>query len=121
MDTKRSISELFNKMALIKIKIKKLENEYINLESWAINNSGVNEYQHKKGKFTNSSRTVYEVTDKAALIKEMGTKQYKEYSTISKTNIIKCIGEKGFQKMFKKGHIAIANTSYFFIFRHKKV
>ena len=114
------MDRLFNEMAIAKTWIKNLEKEYDENSKKAWDLLKGKTFQHEDGTFTKQTREFYGVLDKCALVKEMTFKVYKEHSTISKTGIIKAIGEKGFNSMEEKGVVAVSSTSEFFVFKKKK-
>jgi len=114
------LKDLFDGMADAKIGIKTLEEKYKKDEEKAWDLLKVKSYEHPMGIFTKNTREYYGVCDKCALVKEMTFKVYKEYSTISKSGIVKAIGEKGFDKMKEQGVVGVNSTAEFFVFKQKK-
>lgn len=108
----------FLKMAKIKIKIKKLEIEYKDLEFNAVENYH-KKYENKLGTFYPISANRYTV-DNCKVAKVMGMASYKEHSKISMTGIIKGIGKNGFDKLLKDGGVIHSSTSYYYKFTAKK-
>jgi hypothetical protein len=111
--------ELFKKMEDLKLKEKAIKEEYKELEEKALG-YGDNVVKTEHGKFTYSSRTTYECTDKCGIVKLMGVNTYKEHSSISKTGVIKGIGEKGFEKAIEKGLMKVKKISTFYTFKENK-
>ncbi len=114
------LKDLFEEMAEAKISIKTKEEKYKEMEKKAWDLLKVKSYEHPMGKFTKNIREYYGVYDKCALVKEMTFKVYKEHSTISKSGIVKAIGEKGFDKMKEQGVVGVNSTAEFFVFKQKK-
>lgn len=114
------LKDLFDEMADNKIAMKTLEEGYKVLEKKAWKLLKDDSYTHPKGVFRKNTRTYYGVNDKCALVKEMTFKIYKEHSSISKSGIIKAIGEKGFRKMEEQGVVGVTTIAEFFTFKQKK-
>ncbi len=72
------------------------------------------------GTFSRSQRENWEVVDKCGVVSEMGIQCYKEHSTISKSGIIKGIGEKGFEKCGNKGYVVQKESSIFYKYTKAK-
>ena len=110
-----NMEDTFDKMAKLKIKMKKLEKQYKDLEINAINKS-FQKYKHKLGTFHPVTRENYTM-DNCAVAKEIGLKLYKQYSSISKTGIEKAVGSKGFEKLLKNEAVMQNDSSYYYMFK----
>jgi len=110
--------EIFDEMAKLKIKMKKLEEQYKNYEAEALEKYN-KKFIHKNGTFTPTARDCYSM-DNCAIAKTMGMASFKEHAKISKTGIEKGIGKKGFEKLLKDGSVVHTNTVEYYVFRQKK-
>lgn len=109
--------ELFAEMAKCKMIMKSAEETYKELEATALELYGSETVITECGKFFPQERENWEVSDKDRLIKEITQKEYIKHSTITKSGIVKIVGDVGFKKLEEKGIVALKSISRFFIFK----
>lgn len=114
------LEKILHEMVELKTLMKTLEEDYEQVSSKAWDLMKTKKQTIDAGTFTKSSREYWEVKDKCALVKEMTFKVYKENSTISKSGIVKGIGEKGFEKMKDADVVGVKSVANFFIFKPTK-
>lgn len=105
-------------MAKIKLKIKFLEKKYKKLETDAIE-YGFDSYTVPKGTFTMMERKNYQMNN-CKIAKEITFKLFKEFAKISRTGIIKAVGEDGFSKLIKKEAVVEKKSTYYLRFNAAK-
>lgn len=120
MDTKYTImnkQELFAEMAKCKMIMKSAEETYKDLEKVALELYGVESYKTEEGNWFPQERENWEVSDKEKLIKEITQREYIKHSTITKSGVVKIVGDVGFKKLEEKGIVALKSVSRFFMFK----
>lgn len=114
----RDVEETFLKMGKLKVKLKKLESAYKDLEKYVILThfkKTINRY----GTFSPIERKSYTM-DNCSIAKAMGMAEFKKQSKISKTGIEKGIGNKGFKKLVQEGGIVQGDSTLYFSLTMKK-
>jgi len=119
MDLSQELSVKAERIAELKTKIKVMEEEARTLGAELIEAGVACDIDVSTGKLSFSVRENYAIKTQE-LIKEMTQALYIQYATISKTNVVKAIGEAGFQKCKDRGIISTKSISEFFTFRAKK-
>lgn len=72
------------------------------------------------GELSLRSRERWKVNDKDDLIIEMGQEEYNEYSTISKTGIVKAVGKKGLKQYEEYGIMELGSVTEYYQLKDKK-
>jgi len=115
---KFSVEEKLENLAALKVAMKNMDTEIKALQKTLIEEDGVAcDYITEYGKLAFKTRENFEILDKVALIKHIGQKPYNAHSTISKTAIIKAIGELGFREILDRNLMGVKSFSQFFELR----
>lgn len=111
MDTKA----MYERVAEIKSIIKGLDDEgkLIQAELLALD-VVAEKVKTSYGTLSLRTRENYKVVDKEVVIDHMGQDDYNKYSTISKTSIVKAIGEQGFSDVQEEDGVQLNSVSSYY-------
>lgn len=110
----------YEQLAQLKTKLKALEEEVKALQTQIINDGGKKEIETALGLLKLQSRENWVVTDKNEVLGTMGRACFIENCSISKTGIVKGIGERGFKQLAGTGAVEEKPKSTFYILKKKK-
>lgn len=104
----------YEKLAQLKVKAKKLDEEIKGLQEEIILGGGVKEFVTTIGKLKLNVREQWVTVDKEAVLDEMGSTNFLQQCTISKSKIVEILGKKGFQELADLGVCKISSVSRFY-------
>jgi len=104
----------YEKLAKLKVKSKALEAEIKALQEEIILGGGVKIFETSVGKLKLNVREQWVTVDKEAVRDEMGSTNFMDQCTISKTKITEILGKKGFQELADLGVCKIDSVSRFY-------
>lgn len=115
------VDQKLETLAILKKQAKELESQIKNLQDDLIKNDGVAQnVKTQIGLLSFTVRENYKTNNQNDLIDYVTQDSFNEYATISKTNIVKLVGKKGFEDILDKGIMAVSSVSEYFTFKENK-
>lgn len=110
----------YEKLAQLKVKAKALDAEIKSLQDEIILGGGAKEFITTIGKLKLNVREQWVTVDKEAVLDEMGSTNFLQQCTISKSKIVEILGKKGFQELADLGVCKIDSVSRFYRLSRKQ-
>lgn len=110
----------YEQLADLKTKLKALEEKAKVLQKQIIEDGGEKEVETSFGTLKFQTRENWDVTDKNKVFTTMGSACFLENCTISKSGIIKGIGEKGFKQLTDAKIIKSKPDTTYYVLKKKK-
>ena len=108
-------SKKYERIAEIKSIIKGLDDEAKTIQAELLaGDMKAESYSTEYGTLTLRTRENWKVTDKSAVILDIGQKAFNKHATISKAGIVNAVGEAGLVGLESDGAVALSSVSEYY-------